>query len=438
MKIELILTLNILKNLYWFFLPLLLKSPFRYFFRWWRVEKWLFTKYKPCVYEIKVPKEIRKPIRAMENVMAALHGAFFKRLDWWDTWASGEILHSFSFELASLEGEIHFFLRFEKDYEVAVKNAIHAQYPEVEIEEVEDYTKFVPPDIPSEKWGFWGCNYRLAKEDAYPIKTYVDFETEMEKEKKAVVDPMAQLLEGLSKVGKGEYMWVQIVARPIGSQYAAPFLSEAKKIRDIWAKRGVPQKKGIFNYISDFISSLIEDIQYVIAYLTSPQPPQKTAKVEKPAPLFPPEMRLTPGERLVVEKIEKKISRPVFECNIRFLLFGKKELFDRNKLRLILDFFNSFNTVDTNALFPTLTAKIARHWFLPLNLIRERRLYMRERRLWRYYLSRDNHFFPRRDSPKYHTTFILNTEELSTLFHFTPWELVPAAPLPWVETKKLP
>lgn len=437
MKPELTLMLNILKEIWWFFFPFLLKGPFRYFYRWWRVEKWLLAKYHPRVYEIKFPKEIKKPMRAMENVFSALHGAFFKSLDWWDTWATGEILHSFSLELVSMEGKIHFYIRCEKDYEAPMKNAIHAQYPEAEIEEVEDYTKFFPPDIPNEKWGLWGCCYRLAKEDPYPIKTYSDFETEMEREKKAVVDPMAQLLEGLSRMEKGEYMWLQIIARPLGAQYAKSFLDEAKKIRDLLAKRGVPKKKTIFHYINDFISSLIEDFHYVISYLLTGTSP-KTGGTEKPSSPFPPELRLTPGERLVVEKIEKKISKPIFQCNIRFLLFGKREVFDRNKLRLILNFFSSFNTVDTNALFPTLTAKIAKHWFLPLNLIRERRLYLRERRLWRYYLSRDNHFFPRSDPPKYHTTFILNIEELSTIFHFTPWELVPAAPLSWVETKKLP
>ena len=63
----------------------------------------------------------------------------------------------FSLEIASFGGMIHFYIYTQKGFKSLVEHQIYAQYPGIEIEEVEDYTKifsltmmlinFTPPNL---------------------------------------------------------------------------------------------------------------------------------------------------------------------------------------------------------------------------------------------------------------------------------------------------
>ena len=110
----------------------------------------------------------------MENVYAALwqlHDPPNAR----EKWIDGQYQRKPTIEMVSKEGEVSFYLRIDRAARNLVESAIYAQYPEVELEEVEDFTKSIPPDIPNKEWDLWGTNYTLQKEDVYPIKTYKDF-----------------------------------------------------------------------------------------------------------------------------------------------------------------------------------------------------------------------------------------------------------------------
>ena len=127
------------------------------------------------------------------------------------------------------------------------------------------------------------------------------------------------------------------------------------------------------------------------------------------------------------------MAKPIFRTNIRFVYFGKRDVWFKGNFRLAFNFFGSYSAKNLNELQPlglTFT-KIHKSWFLPLNLLRERRHYLRCRRMFRLYTIRENPFFPRPGG-----TFILNTEELASLFHFPSRVTVPGATLPRVEAKK--
>ena len=57
-----------------------------------------------------------------------------------------------------------------------VENAIFSQYPDAELHEVEDYTKRLPQVLPNAEYDLFGADFTLQKEDAYPIRTYIDLE----------------------------------------------------------------------------------------------------------------------------------------------------------------------------------------------------------------------------------------------------------------------
>lgn len=405
----------------WWWLPLtfILWRQFTFFWRWWRIDGFL-ARQKKILLEIKMPKEVLKPIRAMEVVMASLHKVIYKPPDWWEKWIEGEVQLSYGFEIASIGGETHFFIRISAGYRDAVESAVYSQYPEAEISIADDYTKTVPQDIPNREWNLWASDYELIKkEDAYPIKTYLDFETEREAIEEKRIDPIAILLEAMAKIKPGEQLWVQILAGPVTNQ-ESPWITKGQELRDKLAKREVkPSKKPLIIEAADVL-------------ITGEVP--GTSKEEKD--FLPPEMKLTPGEKEIIGKVEKKISKPGFKTNVRFIYLGKKDVFFSGNLRLAFSFLHSFVTEDVNGLKPhsaTLT-KIHKSWFLPLNLIHDRRLYLRKRKIFRKYCGRDHPYFPRLG--EFPTTFILNTEEIATLFHF-PSKRVASAPfVPRVEAKK--
>lgn len=406
----------VIKSWWWLPLPLILWRPLCFLWLWWRTDSWL-NKFKFILLEVRIPKEVLKPIRAMEVVMAGLRQVLYDPPDWWEKWLEGKINLSYSFEIASLGGEPHFYIRIPDNARDSVESIVYAQYPEAEIFVVDDYTKYVPKDIPNKDWELWAADYRLLKPDPYPIKTYTQFETEREVLEEKRVDPLASLLEAMAKVKPGEQLWVQMVAQPI-TQEEVPWLAEGEKIRDELARRAVKSPPS---------TPIILDAANVLISGTPP------ATAEEKKEIMPPEMKLTPGEREIIMGVEAKMAKPGYKTNIRFIFLGKKDVFFKPNLRLVFGFYASFITQNLNGLVPwgkTLT-KIHKSWFLPLNLIFNRRLYLRKRSIFKKYVRRVNPFFPRRGG-----TFVLNIEEMATLFHFPGRGAAPAPFIPRIEAKK--
>jgi len=208
--------LDVIKNWWWVILPIILWRPFLFLWLWWRREKW-WAHQRMILLEVKMPKEILKPLKAMDQVFSGLWGNLYDPPDWWEKWIEGKMLMSYSFEVVSLGGEVHFFIRAHGAIRNAVESTIYSEYPDAEISVADDYVKDVPADIPNKDWELWGSDYELIKEDVYPIKTYAKFfeeRPETAKEEKRI-DPYAPLLEGMAKIGPGEQLWIQIVASPI-------------------------------------------------------------------------------------------------------------------------------------------------------------------------------------------------------------------------------
>lgn len=397
----------------WWWLPLIfiLWKPFAFLYLWWRREKYDAT-VKRIVLEIKIPKEVLKPIKAMENVFAGFH-AVHDVFNWRERWIEGQFQLSFSLEIVSLGGEIHFYIRTPEQFRGIIESNIYSQYPDAEIFEVPDYTKNVPQDIPNKEWDLWGTDLINTKPDPYPIKTYPKFEAEAQHMEEKRIDPLAGLLEGLATLGPGEQMWIQIVVKPIREE--KPWQKEGREIINKMARRPAKPKP----------KPMIQEAAEVLVF----GPPKEKEKKEEEA--FPPvRMKLTPGEEEVMKAIEEKISKFGFDCNIRYIYLGKEEVFFKPRARIPYGFFKEVSSETLNGFKPdkrTITkVKSVPFWFLD-----KRRVYLRKRRIFRYYCKRWTPFFPRPGG-----TFVLNTEELATLFHFPGRIAAPAPSIPRIEAKK--
>lgn len=411
LKTTLFYIFQIIKSWWFFILPILLIKPALNLWLWYVRAKWV-RKIKYILLEIKLPKEVVKPMKAMEEVFAGIH-SIHDVFDFREVWLEGKFQLALSFEIVSDGGKIHFYIRCPEIFRDIVESNIYAQFPDAEIYQVEDYTKLVPQNIPNENWDLFGFDEITTKPNPYPIKTYKYFEerTDIPEEKR--VSPLAGLLEGMATLKEGEYLWYQIWAKPIREEI--PWRKEGLKIVNELVNR--PKEKPPKSILSAVIDLLVRG-----------KPPEEKPSEEKglEALAFP-EMRLTPGEKEIVKGIEDKISKFGYECLVRYLYLGKRDVFFKPKARIPFGFFKEISTENMNGLKPnTKTMPKVHH-----PLLEKRRVYLRKRKLFKRYCQRLPTLFPFVGG-----TYVLNTEELATLYHFPGKVVAPAPTIERVEARK--
>jgi len=399
-----------LKNWWWLILPFLLFPTLQFFYLQFIRTKWDSTIDK-ILLEIKIPKEVERPMKAMEQVFSSFW-TLYDPPSFKEKWVQGHFLLNFALEIITIEGDIHFFLRIPKALRGMFESAVYAQFPNVELIEAEDYTKNVPQDIPNKKWDLFGWDFMFLKESCYPIKTYPNFFEEQEgmKEEKRI-SALSVLLEGMADFKKGEQMWFQIIAKPIVDE--VKWVEEGKKIIDKLVKRS-PKPK---------LKSIIQEAFDVIFSGTVP------GQTEKPKEeAIPVEMTLTPGEKDTVKAIENKISKLAFETNMRFVYIGEKEVFFKPRVKVALDFTAGINIASLNGFKPW---KKTLPKIVPPALARKRIVYLRKKQLFRRFIKRMTPLFPTPGG-----TFVINIEELATIFHFPGRTMAPTLNLSRIEAKK--
>lgn len=374
---------------------------------------------KIVLLEIKMPKEVLRPVRAMEQTFDAIWGNLFDQPDWWEKWVEGKRQIGMELEMVSLEGEPHLYIRTNQSRKDAIEASIYSQYPDAEIIVANDYTTNIPSSLPNKDWEIWGTDYMLLKKDVYPIKTYSKFfeeRPEIAKEEKRI-DPLATLFEGMAKMKKDEQLWIQISAEPI-SINEDDFVKRGRAEADLLAKRP-PSSKG---------KSIFKEAAEILILGKVEENKKEDLKLEQ---LLPPESRLTPGEKDVVAAVEQKVSKHCFKCYIRFIYLAKREAYFGAAKSIPLGFFQQFATENLNNLVPFSRTITKIHRYPILDFVRARRNFMRKRRLFFRYIKRMSPLFPKPGG-----TFLLNVEEVTTLFHF-PGRAVSQAPsMSRVESKK--
>jgi hypothetical protein len=401
---------------WWTVVPFYLFNHLKFIYALFMADRWAGDKSrKPILLEVRIPQDVVRPLRAMENVFNSIWGSYDPPKDWRASHFEGKIILGASFEIAGIDGVPHMYIRLPSSNRKVIESAIYAQYPEVEIEEVPDYTKSVPEDVPNEDWDLWGTDFQVMKPDVYPIKTYEQFfeeKPEVSKEEKRI-DPLSSLFEVISRMSVGEQVWIQIYAWPKSPKEDGFYWENARKEIDKLAKR--PEKPEKRTLLSDFFYLLIHG-----------EIPTEEKKEEG---FLPPEMKLTTGERDIVSAIERKKSKNTFKCFIKYVYVAKRKVFFGGAKGFGVSFFAQFGTQNLNNTKPWTksTTKVQSP-----DIFTARRLYLKKRDLIDFYRKRAPAFDPY-DVPG--ATYHLNTEEMATLWHF-PGAAVPTASLKRVEMKK--
>lgn len=404
---------NVFAAVWWLVVPMAL---FFFFIELWvaYLENRFLKNIKWVMLEVKVPREVLKTPKAMEQIFAACHATYSFGFRFMEIYWEGILEYWMSFEIVGYAGGVYFYIRMPQQYRNMMEAAIYAQYPDAEIVEREDYTELFPAILPNQVYDFWGTDLILTKDDSYPIRTYPYFEAVEEEQR---IDPVAGITETMSKLREGEAIWLQILVRPTGNDWV-------KKGEELVAKligKKKPKQLGFVEWFGVFMRNLI------IAWREPPewQFGAETAKSDETRMLF-----LTPGERDAVKAIEDKIGKLGFECNIRFIYIDRKDSFTRSNVAAVTGAFRQFNTLNLNGFkINKQTYTKAYHPF------KERKLLRRKHSLFELYKNRG---FPGSLGIfRWHPgkSFILNTEELATIYHF-PSVTVEAPMVRRLESKK--
>ena len=356
------------------------------------------------VLAVDVPPLFIQSPKAVEQIFAHLSGAK-ATIHVLDKYWYGKRQKFFSFEIVSIEGYIQFLIRTEVEFRDLVEAAVYAQYPEAEITEVEDYVSMVPNKFPSETHHMFGVEFQLAEADPYPIRTYPSFEYKISKDE-VFSDPMAAVLENFSRIGHGENFWLQIILEPISSDWKEKGI---KLVKELIAgdhghhAGGSPLLSFIGGIPLAFMKELFRNING-----TEFEPVEGHGEEHVAGKLSD----LTPGGKNTIEAIEEKISKIGFKTKIRALYAARNEVF--NPSRCVDGFIGALNQFHIQSSNGIAARSITHTHYLIMNHKRE--------------LAGQNKFFKafaKRKIKVGGTPYILNIEELATIWHF---------PLPFVKT----
>lgn len=334
--------------------------------------------------EIKLPREVAKGPAAMEMIFNTMYqtrkGSAYKQ------YREGFLQAWFSLEITSINGRIHFYIYIQKGLKSLIEHQIYAQYPEVEITEAADYTK----NISAHDEGnlkFYAVEAALNKEDAYPIKTYVDYGLHnLQSEEEQRNDPMTSLLEFMGSLKEGEQAWFQVMIKAIQKDRLEKWQKSSEKIvNEIMKRNKEKEEDQIVNFAS---------------------------------------LAMSPGERIIVEAIERNITKLGFDVCVRMAYLAEKEKYKQAIPAFFEGIIKQYNSNNLNGF------KLANRTLYVNYFFQKIRHAWRQKRMFDAYVKRSS-FYP----PRTRKLYILNTEELATIYHF-PGSVAKTPTLERIESKK--
>jgi len=351
---------------------------------------------------ITVPPDNEQSPKVMEEFFNAIH-SIQTNPNFLDKFWKGKVQEWFSLEIVGIDGNVMFIVRTPDYYKDLVEAHLYAQFPNVEVAEVEDYSRDIPTDFKKAGYDLFGCELVLTNKDFYPIRTYPNFEHQMTQR---IIDPISTVAEVMNKLKAGEQLWVQITIRPVMTHWVEKGQEFVKELMGQEVKAPTPKVLEALSKAGEVASSPIIGGEASESF------------EEFPAAAF----LMAPGERKVVENVERNISKLAFEFKSRVIYIGKKDVFKKPRFNSIIGAFKQFNSYDMNGFKPYKRTFTKVDYFF-----RDVRVAYRQRQLLKGYQFRS---WVIGAAPK-----ILTTESLASLFHI-PDITVKAPRLPRTLAKK--
>ncbi|MFH0928040.1 MAG: hypothetical protein V1821_01050 [bacterium] len=386
-------------------------SAFKHLWVEYKEDRWEHRQ-KYVLLAVDVPRSNEQSPKAMENVFAMVYGGK-AGIDWIERYIQGKDWNKFSFEIVSNEGNIKFYIRTRAKMRDLIEAAIYSQYPNAEIQEVEDYVKTtLPTKWPNKEYFMGGGELVLKNDQIFPIKTFPYFEHTLSGELK---DPIAGVIEAMNKIGPNEHFWFQICCRPADDDWKIASEKMISKLAGNELKDD--RKKSVLQLILEFPFKIAAEIIAGIFGVTFGDAQIKEEK--KPV------LKLTyePNIKEKMEALANKASKLGFKCKIRMIYAAKKEVARvGDRIRMMNAALSGFNSQNLNA--------FRKH--KPSAILTD---YPWQTQIWSYYLSLFMytpspvrafflyHRYKGRSIPTMATPYILCTEELASIWHFPTLEI---------------
>lgn len=257
---------------------------------------------------LEIPKTNDKQELAAEQMFASLHGILRDADEL--KMPNGEQEH-LSFEFASVNGQIRFYVWVPKSLRSFVEGQIYSQYPSVQIiPATEDYTTHERDhDV------IYTADITLTDNEALPIKTFTNFE----------VDPLAGITGTLAKLeNTGDEMWVQILVRPVD---------------DVWHKTTEKWVAGVREGKVSSTTKYLGWLPQVFEALW--RPPEAGDKVTTIS-------ELSDRDKTRITSAEAKANKLGYEVKIRVAYLGESQTTARQQMQAIMGTFKQYNSTNLN------------------------------------------------------------------------------------------
>jgi len=406
----------------------------------------VFLFYKQSLYkkeiewsmvELKIPRELARTPKSMEQFLINLHSLRNAPGDLMETYVEGEVTLWWSLEIASFGGRIHFYIRTPKKHQKMLISGMHAQYPNVDVIEVEDYLNKFPnttQEFYESNENIFGSELYLAKENFYPIITYSHFfdkPAKGEEKKPIIIDPLSALIEVLAGIHKEENVFIQILIAPAGNNWK----DEGRAYVDEKMGKGKKKKSGsgLSQALGEWTSNLFKaPVEYPIW-----AEEKKEEKKETPT--------ITDYE--AVKAVQDKLAGHGFETLIRFLYIAPNAIYSTNFARRgIRGAFNQYASPDLNSFGNNSLAETRTRWVYFPHIFIKKRVEGRKQRLLYNFKNRllpeklsfgkfiTSHIFNFNNKSK---TSILVASELATIYHIPGEQVLTSPHIERTESRKM-
>ncbi|MDO4781428.1 MAG: type IV secretion system DNA-binding domain-containing protein [Candidatus Saccharibacteria bacterium] len=263
---------------------------------------------------LEIPRANDKKELAAEQLFASLHGILRDKKE---LRAVGGKQEHLSFEIASVNGQIRFYVWVPRALQSFVEGQIYAQYPTVQIHAAdEDYTEHERDHSVT-----YTTQLTTTAAEFLPIKTFQTFE----------VDPLAGITGTLAKLeSTGEELWIQVLVRPIPDTW--------QRAADAWIERlkgGGVQLGGGVQWLGGLLAMLWK--------------PPEQGEDGKAA-------TLSERDKTRASEAEKKATKLGYEVKIRLAYLGESQTSAKLRMQALVGTFKQFNSTNLNGFKATKAA----------------------------------------------------------------------------------
>ena len=330
--------------------------------------------------EIRLPPEVFKSPEAMEQVLIQLHQTAAPD-NHFQTYLDGKRPPVYGLEIVSRGGDIRFYINTpRKKFKNITESQLYSQYPGIEVKELPiDYTAEIPWD--PEKFQYFSIHFGTKKDDAYPIKTYMDYglnNLQVDEEQK--IDPITSFLDALANLGPGEYYWVQML---------------------IDANRKVSFKEGSLGKKPDWTDAARKEINAII------DKAKKRVVGEVGNNVLG---QLTDTEKETIKSIERSMGKNAFNTAIRGMYIARTEVYNPGeRIGALITSWRGYDDLNRNAIGVRWRTDF--DWNAWQDPSGHKKQEMKQKELKLYKLrgyEQENGSDPKK---------VMTTEELATMFH---------------------